>query len=118
MEVLRYFLDHYHKDYEYQMPEFVANNSRMYLEENDGVRRFITDHIVKDKDGCFTLAEAKELYKSKDYNANRVNQLKVDIQKHLKTECISAKKINGKTYRNVFMGYNISYGESSVDYLD
>jgi phage/plasmid-associated DNA primase len=118
MEVLRYFLDHYHKDYEYQMPEFVANNSRVYLEENDGVRKFIAEHIVKDKDGYFTLGDAKELYKSKDYNANRVNQLKVDLQKHLNTECIAAKKIRGKTYRNVFAGYSMTCGESCIDDLD
>jgi putative DNA primase/helicase len=118
MEVLRYFLDHYHKDYEYQMPEFVANNSRMYLEENDGVRRFIAEYIVKDRDGCFTLNEAKELYKSKDYNAHRLNQLKADLHKHLGVECVAAKKIKGKYFRNVFMGYSISYGENSIDYLD
>jgi phage/plasmid-associated DNA primase len=118
MEVLRYFLDNYHKEYEYQMPEFVANNSRVYLEENDGVRRFIAEHLIKDKDGYFTLAEAKELYKSKDYNANRVNQLKVDLQKHLGVECVSCKKVRGKVLRNVFVGYSISYGDDTMDFLD
>jgi len=118
MEVLRYFLDHYHKNYEYQMPEFVANNSRIYLEENDGVRRFIADYIVKDKDGFFTLADAKEIYKMKDYNGNRVTQLKVDLQKHLGVDCVSCKKVKGKVLRNVFVGYSISYGDDTMDFLD
>lgn len=90
----------------------------MYLEENDGVRRFIAEHIVKDNEGFFTLADAKEIYKTKDYNANRVNQLKVDLQKHLGVECVSCKKVKGKVYRNVFVGYSISFGDDSIDFLD
>jgi hypothetical protein len=88
------------------------------LEENDGVRRFIAEYIVKDKDGYFTLSQAKDIYKTKDYNGNRCNQLRNDLQKLLGVECVPSKRIKDKVYRNVFLGYNITYGDNCIDYLD
>jgi len=117
MEMLRLFLQSFSSTYSYEMPDVVANNSKVYLDENDSVSKFVAEHIVKQSQGHFTLAEAKELFKSKDYNSNRENQLKVDLQKHLGVDCLPFKKLGGKSCKNVFMGYSLVYGEDITDDL-
>lgn len=105
MEALRYILERYDKNNEYQMPDVIKENSRMYLDDNDCVSRFIKDNIEADADSYFTLSEAKYRYKQCGYS--RVDQLRNDLVKALKTECHEQKKVKGTKLRSVFMGYKL-----------
>jgi phage/plasmid-associated DNA primase len=107
MEFLRYLLDHFDIKYEFKMPKVIEDNSKIYLDENDSINKFIKEHIIADKDGHFLLSEAKSLFKSKEYYNNKLNQLKNDLVKALGCICNDIKTIKGKTHRSVFMGYNI-----------
>jgi phage/plasmid-associated DNA primase len=113
MEALRYLLDNFSREYEFTMPKIIEENSRIYLDENDSINKFIKEHIIEDKDGYFLLSEAKELFKSKEYFNNKLNQLKNDLSKGLRNAFYDVKTIKGKTYRNVFLGYNLVY-ESEI----
>ena len=115
MEFLRLLLDTYEHDYEYDMPEIVKKNSQMYLEENDGVFKFAQEYIVKDKDGYFTLKQAKDAFKNSEHFNNKIQTFKNDLQKLLKVVCEDCKRVNGKVERFVFPGYRLS---SIVDLLD
>lgn len=115
MEFLRLLLDTYDHDYEYDMPEIVKKNSQMYLEENDGVFKFAQDYIIKDKDHYFTLKQVKDAFKNSDHFNNKIQTLKNDLQKLLKTVCEDSKRVNGKVERFVFPGYRLV---SIVDMLD
>jgi phage/plasmid-associated DNA primase len=109
MEALRFLLDNFNQGYEFNMPKIIEDNSRIYLDENDSINKFIKEHIVEDKEGYFLLSEAKEVFKSKEYYNNKLNQLKNDLVKMLRTSCYEQKKIKGKNQRNVFCGYNLVY---------
>lgn len=109
MELLRFLLDNFDMKYEFKMPKVIEDNSKIYLDENDSINKFIKEHIIADKDGHFLLSEAKSLFKSKEYYNNKLNQLKNDLVKALGSTCIEQKKIAGKNIRNVFIGYNILY---------
>jgi phage/plasmid-associated DNA primase len=109
MEFLRLFLDLYDHDYQYDMPEIIKKNSQMYLEENDGVFKFVQEYIEKDESGFFTLKDLKERFKKSEYYNNKIQTLKNDVQKILKIKCEEQRKIHGRNYRYVFMGYNLRY---------
>lgn len=111
MEFLRFLLDHFDMKYEFKMPKVIEDNSKIYLDENDSINKFIKEHIVADKDGHFLLSEAKSLFRSKEYYNNKMNQLKNDLVKGLGMVCLEQKKINGKNMTNVFMGYKILYDD-------
>jgi phage/plasmid-associated DNA primase len=109
MESLRLLLDYFMKKYEFQMPEVVRENSMIYLDENDGVRKFVSECVVEEAGKHFTLVAAKELYKSKDYCSNRLGQFKQDLEKALNCTCVEQTRIEGKKLRKVFFGYTLVY---------
>jgi hypothetical protein len=99
MEFMRLFLDTYDHNYQYEMPDVIRLNSQMYLEENDGVFKFLQEHIQQDRNGYFTLKEVKERFKKRG--------LRNALQKILKVRCDDQRMINGKNEKNVFMGYKM-----------
>lgn len=118
MEFLRLLLDNYDSRYVFDMPKVVEDNSREFLEENDGVFQFASQHIVKASGGFFTLKSAKESFKRSDHFNGKIQTLKNDLIKVLKTRCIEAKRIEGVFLRNVFEGYRLTEMEQGPDLLD
>ncbi|MBD1217862.1 MAG: PriCT-2 domain-containing protein [Aphanizomenon flos-aquae Clear-A1] len=117
MEALRYILDAFDKSYDYSMPNTVAENSKLYLDENNQICKFIDDYIVVDKDAFFVLVDAKEQYK----NMGKTQSMKRDLEKALGCKCVAQKKYKGKNLTNVFCGYRLKTGCSifgSFDPLD
>lgn len=106
-EFLRLLLDNYDHNFQYDMPDIVKHNSLMYLEENDNVFKFVSEHIVKDKHCFFTLKQAKEAFKNSEYYNGKIQTLKNDLQKLLKVVCEESKRMNGKVERYVFCGYSL-----------
>jgi phage/plasmid-associated DNA primase len=117
MEVMRYFLDHFDMKYEYTMPKVVKENSKAYLEDNNNVHRFVTDCIRKCVDSYFTLADAKQMFKSCDYPCDKISTLKCDLEKVLQMKCAEQKKIQGKNIRNAFVGFRLVYPTDEPDIL-
>jgi phage/plasmid-associated DNA primase len=106
MEFARHILEYYDHNYRYEMPDIIKKSSTMYLEENNNVYNFVKEFIVLDKDGFFTLKEAKELFKNSQHFNGKITTLKNELQKVLKIQCIERKKIKGKDIYFIFMGYN------------
>jgi phage/plasmid-associated DNA primase len=107
MEFLRYFLKSYDDEFQYEMPECIATNSKEYIEENDNVFKFVQEFLTVKKDGYFTLKEAKELYKDSDHYNGKIQTLKNDLIKCLRKPCIGQKWIDGANVKNVFEGYTL-----------
>lgn len=117
MEFLRLLLNTYDHNFQFEMPQCIANNSKDYIEENDNVFKFVNEHIVKDKDGHFTLKQAKEAFKASEFFNGKLQTLKNDLIKCLRTPCIEQKKINGKKEVYVFEGHKI-HVEKTIDFLE
>jgi phage/plasmid-associated DNA primase len=119
MEFARYILEHYDHNYKYEMPDIIKNSSTMYLEENNNVYNFVKEFIVVDKDGFFTLKEAKEQFKNSQHFNGKITTLKNELQKVLKTQCYEEKMIRNKKYYSIFLGYNFKYNlEEEFDELE
>jgi phage/plasmid-associated DNA primase len=112
LEFIRFILDHYNHTYKFEMPDIIKESSRVYLEENNNVLNFVKEFIKKDKDGYFTLKDAKDKFKNSQYFNGKISNLKNELQKILKTICLEQKKINNKVFKYIFMGYNI------IEYID
>lgn len=110
LEFLKYLLEHYDHGYKYEMPGVVRENSVAYLEENDGVLKFVRENVVEDRHGWFTLKDAKDLYRGSEYFDPRV-RLKTALEKTLRTSCVEQKKIQGIKHKYVFLGYAIKAQE-------
>ena len=106
MEFARYILEHYDHNYRYEMPEIIKKSSTMYLEENNNVFNFVKEFITSDKDGYFSLKDAKEKFKNSQHFNGKITTLRNELQKVLKTQCIEEKMIKHKKYYSIFMGYS------------
>ena len=115
MEFMRLFLDTYDHNYQYEMPDVIRLNSQIYLEENDGVFKFVQEHIQRDRNGYFTLKEVKDRFKNSEYFNNKIQTLKNDLQKVLKVRCDDQRMINGKKEKNVFWGYRLVLTMDIID---
>ncbi|KAG2487756.1 hypothetical protein HYH03_013601 [Edaphochlamys debaryana] len=107
VSIFHYLLEHFEKDYEFQMPDVVAKNSRIYLDDNNSVNKFVQEFITADKESYLTLADAKEAFRRCEYFNGKIVSLKGDLEKALGTACIEQKKINGRKLKNVYMGFRL-----------
>jgi phage/plasmid-associated DNA primase len=73
MEFLRLLLNEYNHDYGFTPPKIIIDNSLMYLQENDKVYNFINEFVKINKEGYFTLKEAKDIFKKSEYNNNKLS---------------------------------------------
>jgi phage/plasmid-associated DNA primase len=92
------------------MTEKIRKESSLYLKEHDSVAKFVEDFIVRDSDSCFTLKDAKVLFKQQEYYNGRIKMLKTDLEKALKATCCEQKRVRGyaRPQKNVFEGYMLS----------
>ena len=108
LEFLKYLLEHYDHGYKYEMPAVVRENSVAYLEENDGILKFVRENVVEDRHGWFTLKDAKDLYRGSEHFSNaKIVILKRELEKALRTTCADQKMIGGTKYKNLFMGFSL-----------
>ena len=104
LEFLKYLLEHYDHQFRYEMPMVVRENSVAYLEENDGILKFVREYIEVDRHRWFTLKDAKDVYKgSEHYDAK--TRLKTALEKTLRVQCMEEKRIQSVKYKYVFLGY-------------
>ena len=118
MEYMRYLLDNYNHSWKYTMTKTIKESSEEYLCENDGVGRFVSEYLERDKDSFVTLKEIKEQLKSCDYYDGKPNVLKNRLERVMKTKCHDKKRFNNKEQRYVFIGYKLRGDNETEDELD
>lgn len=102
MEFVRYLLDRYDKAWPQSMPESMHTSSRLYLEQNDPVYRFVRDFVVADPESFMTLHQVVDFWRE----CPNTRTLKSDLQRTLKTACHD-QFVDGRNVRNVFAGFKI-----------
>jgi phage/plasmid-associated DNA primase len=109
MEVLRLFLDAFSKENDFKMTQAIADNSKMYLDDNNPVHAFVEKCVRSDKNGYFTLAEAKEVYKENSFCQSKIGKLKGELEKILRVKCLEQKRCgkDSEKKKNVFCGFKL-----------
>ena len=100
----------YSFEYEFEMPESILKNSNLYIEENDNVLSFSRECVVADVGACFTLKEAKTMYRQLGYPTGRSDTMKNDLQKALGVPCYKQKRVPSRgniNMTNVFLDFRI-----------
>ena len=116
-EFLRVLLLNYSHEFQFGMPQFVVNNSRLYLEDNDAVHRFMTEFLTPDPSAYFSLKDAISIFKTVDYYNRKPKTLKTDLQKLLGAICHEQKKISGLNCTNIFMGFRLGSVQEGEDFV-
>lgn len=115
MEYMRYLLDNYDHNWKYIMTKTIQESSEEYLCENDGISKFVSEYLEKDKDSFVTLKEIKIMLKTCDYYDGKANVLKNRLERVLKIKCIDKKRFGNKERRSVFIGYRWIDNENNDD---
>jgi uncharacterized hydantoinase/oxoprolinase family protein len=87
------------------MTKTIQESSEEYLCENDGISKFVSEYLERDKESFVTLKEIKEMLKNCDYYDGKANVLKNRLERVMKTKCIDNKRFDNKKYRYAFIGY-------------
>ena len=114
LEFLKYVLEHYDHEFRYEMPRVVRENSIAYVEDNNCILKFVRTYIKEDRQGWFTLKDAKEAFKDSEYYDPKAN-LKTSLEKTLRVSCVEQKRIGPVRLKYVFLGYSMKEDEEASD---
>lgn len=114
---MKHILKHYIQKWDYTMPETIRKESECYLNENNPVASFIAECVVRDPEGFFTLADVRQRFTSFNNNlpVKSLSCFKKELEKCLEFPCLPHKKLTGKCYRNVFLGWRFIDDEDDDD---
>ena len=105
--------------YRHKPPKDVVNASKIYINENNDIYKFVQDNLEKtnDNNDFVTLKDLKLIYQGKkdEYDQAKLKTLKESLEKIFNTNFIEDKKINGKKYTSVMMGWRVKIDEESDD---
>ena len=98
-----------HKNvYEHNPPARVINASKYYVDGNNDVLKFVEEFYEKtnNNENFILLKDLKFLYQeNKQYEQTKLKCLKESLEKIFNTNFIEDKKIKGKKYRSVILGW-------------
>ena len=77
------------------------------LFSDDGLERFVSEYLEKDKESMITLKQIKEKLKDCLYYNGKANVLKNRLERIIGSKCIDRYKKNYNDYRSVFHGYKL-----------
>jgi phage/plasmid-associated DNA primase len=86
--------------YKHKPPKDVVNASKIYINENNDIYKFVQDNLEKtnDNNDFVTLKDLKLIYQGKkdEYDQAKLKTLKESLEKIFNTNFIEDKKIKGK----------------------
>lgn len=60
--------------------------------ENDGISKFVSEYLEREKKSLISFKEIKEMLKNCDYYDGKANVLKNRLERVMKTKCQDRKK--------------------------
>lgn len=113
LEVVRYFLEHFDKNYAYTMPDSVRQDSSAYLDENDPIKKMVNDVIVAEPGAMFSLTQIKAVVRANPSRWGTIapGTLKSRLSKCLGAECVPSRSSvpwdDGTRPSNYWVGFKI-----------
>ena len=117
-DYMKLLISLHQNNYKHKPPKDVVDASKVYINENNDVYKFVKDNYERtgnNKD-FIILKDVKLLYQSnKEYEQTKLKSLKESLEKIFNSNFIDDKKINGKKYTSVMMGWRVKIDEESDD---
>ena len=107
-DYMRMLISLYQVEYKHSPPKSIIDASKMYIDDNNDVLKFVGEYYEKtnNNDHFILLKDIKIFYQSnKQYEQTKLKSLKESLEKIFNTNFIEDKKIKGKKYRSVIMGW-------------
>ena len=107
-------------DYKHQPPKSVENSSKIYINENNDVFKFVNDNYIKtgNNNDFILLKDIKFEYQAhKEYEQTKLKTLKESLEKVFNSNFIDDKKIKGKKYTSVMLGWKLKRVDSDDEEL-
>jgi len=117
-DYMKLLLSLYKHDYKHNPPKSIIDASKMYIDGNNDVLKFVNDFYEKtnDNNDFLLLKEIKfEYQNNKQYEQTKLKTLKESLEKIFNTNFIEEKKIKGKKYRSVILGWRRKLDDSETD---
>jgi len=109
-DYMRLLLNLHQNNYKHNPPASVVKSSRMYIDENNDVLKFVNEFYEKtnNNNDFITLKDIKMEYQNnKQYEQTKLKNLKESLEKIFNTNFIEDKKIKGRKYRSVILGWKL-----------
>ena len=107
-DYIKMLIDLYNVNYIYSCPKEIDEASKQYIEDNNEVLKFVKDYFVftNNNDDYLLFKDIKELYKqNKEYEQSKIKDLKNLLEKTMNSIIHDRKKIKGRDYRGVILGW-------------
>ena len=105
-------------EYKHTPPKEILEASKCYINENNDVYKFVNDNFERtgnNKD-FILLKDIKLMYQNnKEYEQTKLKTLKSSLEKIFNSNFIDDKKINGKKYTSVMMGWRLKLDNDEDD---
>jgi len=108
MEFLRLLFENFDLNDELKMPRSILKPTLQLFSRNDPIRTFMDLYVERGTgEDYLQLSTLKDLYKESEIYVPHVKMDKEAIEKVINIDCIPIKYIDGKTRRNIFIGYRL-----------
>jgi P4 family phage/plasmid primase-like protien len=117
-DYMKLLISLHQNNYKHKPPIDVVDASKVYINENNDVYKFVKDNYERTNNNkdFIILKDVKLLYQSnKEYEQTKLKSLKESLEKIFNSNFIDDKKINGKKYTSVMMGWRVKIDEESDD---
>lgn len=104
MAYMHLLFQYFNKSWSFEPTKTILENSQVYLSENNDIEQFVDTYLVIGNELFVTLQELKQLKRRTSTNCSN---LRTRLERILKISFINQKKIKGKVYRSVLMGYGL-----------
>jgi hypothetical protein len=115
---MKLLLSLHRNDYKHLPPTAVVNSSKMYIDDNNDVLKFVNEFYEKtnNNEHFILLKDIKVLYQNnKQYEQTKLKCLKESLEKIFNTNFIDDKKIKNKKYRSVILGWKKKNDDEEED---
>ena len=117
-DYMKMLIELHQNEYSHRPPKAIIEASKVYINDNNDVYKFVKDNYEKtnDNNDFIVLKDLKLLYQNnREYEQTKLKTLKESLEKIFNTNFIEEKKIKGRKYKSVILGWKIKCDDIEIE---
>jgi P4 family phage/plasmid primase-like protien len=117
-DYMKMLIDLHQNNYHHKPPKEIIEASKVYINDNNDVYKFVKDNYEKtnDNNDFIVLKDLKLSYQNnREYEQTKLKTLKESLEKIFNTNFIEEKKIKGRKYKSVILGWKIKCDDIEIE---